>query len=53
MKKYYLDKSYIFKFQKKGDIAIFTNQSAIAYKKYFNKKVKSKKIIARTHTMPK
>lgn len=53
MQKYYKDKSFIFAFQKKGDFSIFTNQSAAAYKKYFNKKISSKKIIARTHTIPK
>jgi len=53
MKKYYKDKSFIYKFQEKGDFAIFTNQSATAFKKYFGKRIKSKKIIARTYKMPK
>ncbi len=53
MKKYFLDKSNIFKFQKSDDIAIFTNQSAEACKKYFNKRVNSKKIITRTYKLPK
>ncbi len=52
MEKYYKDKSFIFKFQKKDDIAIFTNQSREAYKKYFDKRIFAKKIIAITDKLP-
>jgi UDP-N-acetylmuramoylalanine-D-glutamate ligase len=53
MKKYFLDKAAIFRFQEKGHFVIFTNQSMEAYKKYFGKKIKSRKIIARLKKLPK
>lgn len=53
MEKYYKDKSFVFEFQKKENVTIFTNQSINAYKKYFNKRVDGEKIIARTCKLPK
>ncbi len=52
MNKYYKDKSFIFKFQKKKDITIFTNQSYSAYKKYFKGKFLGKKVVARACKLP-
>ena len=52
MFKYFKDKSFIFKFQKKGDLIIFTNQSARVFKEYFKGRYFGKKFIARLNKIP-
>ncbi len=47
MKKYFHDKSAIFKYQKKGDILILTNESKKSLDEFYKDEIISKKIIAR------
>ncbi len=47
MKKYFRDKSAIFKYQTEEDILIVANEADTAIKKYFLGEIQSKKIIAR------
>ncbi len=47
MKKYFYDKSAIFRYQKKSDLLIMTNESKASIDKFYQKEIASKKIIAR------
>ncbi len=53
MKKYFNDKAFIFKFQKKSDFLILNNQVNKEILKYFSKKISSKKIITSIKKLPK
>ncbi|MCI5050814.1 MAG: UDP-N-acetylmuramoyl-L-alanine--D-glutamate ligase [Candidatus Pacebacteria bacterium] len=54
MRKYFKDKSAIFKYQNEEDILILTSGSAKAIKKYYKQKnIKSKKHISRFKHLPK
>ncbi len=47
MKKYFYDKSAIFKYQKGNDVLIAANEADTSIKEYFKREIKNRKIIAR------